>query len=229
MGEGFPARVVGNRPAAIGLRLLTLDVSGTPLVGTHERPGQYVELSLPGHAQMPFALASAPDPHGARWEVLVKAGPPLADALSTVNGGAVVEVTRPVGPGFPLERAKGHSLVLVATGSGISPIRSVLQALLREREAYGKVTLLFGARTPKSFAFAEEVPVWEANGVRVVRVVSQPDANGWAHATGYVQKHLGGPHADAVAFLCGQKAMIDEVALELERQGVPSRNVYLNY
>jgi NAD(P)H-flavin reductase len=229
MGEAWPTRVVGNRPEALELRLLTLDVTGTPLVGTHTLPGQYVHLGLAGAGEAPFALASGPEALGARWEFLVKAGSPLTNALALLREGAQVSAGRPVGPGFPLARARGKSLVLVATGSGISPIRSVVQALLREREAYGRVTLLFGARTPKSFAFSDELPSWEARGIRVVRVVSQPATSGWAEATGYVQRHLGGPHADAIAFLCGQQGMIEEVARELERQGVLPANVYLNY
>ncbi|NMO23163.1 NAD-binding oxidoreductase [Pyxidicoccus fallax] len=230
MPDWHPATVATTGPAADGLTDLVLDIRGTPLVGMHAHPGQYVRLRLPGVSEGMFAIASPPDPQGTRWEFLLKDGAILPDALIRLPPGSLVEVSQPEGKGFPLERARGHDVLLFATGSGISPIRSLIASIRREREAFGRVTLYFGARTPGAFAYADELHEWEAGGVRVVRTCSQPGVSGWQGLTGYVQAHLGEePVQDAVAFLCGQSTMVQGVKATLQARGVPKDAIFLNY
>jgi NAD(P)H-flavin reductase len=230
MTDWYLATVAAVLPAAEGLTELILDTGGTGLEESHQWPGQYVRLALPEEGQGLFAIASAPEPGSRRWEFLLKGGSPLVDALSRLRPGEKVRTTRPEGPGFPLAEARGKNLLLFATGSGISPIRSVIESIRREREAYGRVTLYFGARTPESFAYEDELHHWEAADIRVVRTVSQPGASGWQGLTGYVQAHLGEePVEGAEAFLCGQSGMVEEVIQALEARGVPRGAIHLNY
>lgn len=229
MTEWFPATLVACSPAADGLTDLTLELSGTPLRGTHQRPGQYVHLRLPGTAEGLFALASPPGAE--RWDLLVKAYSPLTEALVQLKPGQQVEVSRPEGPGFPLEQAKAQDVLLFATGSGISPIRSVIESIRREREAYRKVTLYFGARTPNAFAYAKDFKAWEQAGIHVVPTVSQPGASGWQGLTGYVQAHLKEePLAPGTqAFVCGQKEMVQGVISALRARGLPESAISQNF
>lgn len=230
MPDWHPALVAATSPAADGLTDLVLDIQDTPLVGTHAHPGQYVRLRLPGQEEGIFAIASPPDAQGTRWEFLLKDGSPLPDALIRLRPGDRVQVSPPEGKGFPLERARGHDLLLFATGSGISPIRSVIASIRHERGAYGRVTLYFGARTPGAFAYLGELHHWEAGDIRVVRTVSQPGASGWQGLTGYVQAHLGEEPLDGVvAFLCGQAEMVQGVKATLQARGVPKGAIFLNY
>ena len=144
--------------------------------------------------------------------------------------GAQVQSRRPEGRGFPLVQARGRNLLLFATGSGISPIRSVIESVRQERSAYGRVTLYFGARTPQAFAYEDELQHWEAAGIRVVRTVSQPGASGWQGLTGYVQAHLGEvPVEDTLAFVCGQSGMVQGVMDALRTRGLPREAIHLNY
>jgi len=230
MSDWHPATVTARTPAADGLTDLVLDIQGTPLVGTHAHPGQYVRLRLPGQEAGLFAIASPPEPQGDRWEFLLKDGSPLPDALIRLPLGAQVQVTAPEGQGFPLERARGHDLLLFATGSGISAIRPVIASVRRERDAFGRVKLYFGARTPAAFAYQDELHAWEDGGIQVVRTVSQPGASGWQGLTGYVQAHLGEePLDDALAFVCGQASMVRGVMEALSERGVPATRVFFNY
>jgi len=230
MTQWFDAPVKAIRPAADGLYHLQVDVAGTPLAGTHALPGQFVKLTMGGLGEGFFAIASPPDPAGQVLDFLIKGGSPLADALGKLSAGTPVQLTAPTGKGFPLDKARGRNLLLFATGSGISPIRSVIEVIRRERKAFGAVTLYFGARTPDAFAFTDELHHWSEAQIRVIRTVSQPGASGWQGLTGYVQAHLGNETtAGALAFLCGQKAMVQAVTDALLARGVLKEDIHLNF
>ncbi len=226
----YEAKIESVHPMVDDLTVITLDVRGTPLVGAHKNPGQHVKLSVEGAGEAYFAIASSPDAHGYRFEFLVKGGSPLADTLSKLPPGSWVRISTPGGKGFPLERAKGKTLLLFASGAGISAIRSVVGAIRTERQEYRNVTLYFGARTPSSFAYENELARWQKEGIRVVQTVSQPGNSGWKGLTGYVQSHIEEfPVNDTVAFLCGRKEMVREVTSALVHHGLLSENVFLNY
>jgi NAD(P)H-flavin reductase len=230
MSDWFEARVVSNRPAADGLVYLDLEVGGSPAQAAYRRPGQYVKLSLEGLGESPFAIASAPDSQARVFEFLLKGGSPLADALAVLPVGAKVRMGKVEGRGFPLERARGKRVLLFATGSGISALRSLIELIRRDRSAFGDVTLYFGVRTPDAFAYAEELDGWEGSRIQIRRTVSQPGATGWQGLTGYVQAHVPrGPLEETVAFLCGQKEMVAGVSEVLAGGGVPQENIFLNY
>lgn len=230
MTDWYPAILVARSPAADGLTDLTLDLSETPLPGAHQRPGQYVRVRLPGHEEGLFAIASPPDGAG-RWDLLVKAGSELPDALVQLPLGTRVEVSRPEGRGFPLDKARGKDLLLFATGSGISSIRSVIESIRLDRAAYGQVTLYFGVRTPSAFAYARDFQSWEQARIRVVATVSQPGASGWQGLTGYVQAHLAEQPVppQTVAFVCGQAEMVEGVMAALKARGLPPSAIHQNY
>ncbi|MDQ3266170.1 MAG: NAD-binding oxidoreductase [Myxococcota bacterium] len=230
MGGWYQTRVISTRASAAGLTEVHLDVKGTPLEGAHQRPGQFVRLTLEGKGEGFFAIASSPgaDPH--RLELLVKAGTPLTEALVSLRPGELVLASKVEGVGFPVERAEGGDVLLFATGSGISPLRSLVGVLLRHRGRFGRLSLFFGVRTPDGFAYTADLELWRRAGMEVVQTVSQPGDSGWEGLTGYVQEHV--PTADlsgAAAFLCGQAEMVHGVTDVLIRRGLPRDRIFLNY
>lgn len=230
MGTWSSVRISARRDDADDMVALTLDVRGSPLSGAHVAPGQFVQLTLPGLGEGFFAIASPPRTQPDQLELLVKRGSPLADTLQQLPVGAHVHCGPVQGKGFPIERARGKRVLLFATGSGISAVRSLVHALVAERDAYGPITLYFGARHPDAFAYAHELDGWRAQRIDVIQVVSQPGSTGWQGLTGYVQEHVpAAPLENAIAFLCGQSAMVKGVQAQLTRQGLPAESTFTNY
>jgi CDP-4-dehydro-6-deoxyglucose reductase len=188
-------------------------------------PGQYHRVRF-GAEDNHFAIASGPGDQD--FSYLIRPHKALGGRWASLPVGAQVEVGLVEGPGFPLRLARDRSLVLVATGTGFAPIRSVLEAIAAERHAYGPVHALVGVHAPHELAWAADAPRWAALGLHVRAVVSRPDAS-WAGATGHVQAHLERlPIDDAVAFLCGQAEMVETVSEALAVRGLPPERVFLN-
>ncbi|KAJ6820782.1 putative serine/threonine-protein kinase [Iris pallida] len=201
---------------------VVLDVSDSPdLAAAFTSPGQYVQLRIPATAEKPSFLAIASPPSLAasegRFEFLVKkvAGS-TAEALCGLERGDVVEVAGVMGKGFDVARISQPDLfqtvLIFATGSGISPIRSLIESGFNANQR-SDVRLYYGARNLQRMAYQDRFKDWEGTGVRIVPVLSQPD-DSWKGERGYVQavfskaKQILNPSSTG-AVLCGHKQMAE--------------------
>lgn len=199
----------------------------------HERPGQVVKVRAQG-GETYLALASAPTADR-RVDLLVKRGGQLADqVIAAAAPGASLEVTAPFGKGFAVEEADGRDVLLFAAGSGIAPIRALVQHLTARRPRLGRVTLFYGQRHGDDFAYRSEHPAWEQAGIRVVLCPSRAD-DAWPGVRGRVQEvarslAFGGARpAESVAFVCGMHAMVEDVRATLGAAGVPPGRLHVNF
>jgi len=151
------ARIVRIQRLATDNHLFTLRmVDEAAARGFRHRPGQFVMLSVPGTGEAPISISSSPT----RPEVLelcVRRIGRVTDALFRLAPNDLVGVRGPYGNGFPVDELAGHDLLLVAGGLGMAPLRSLLGYALDRRERFGRVTLLYGARTPADMLFRDEI------------------------------------------------------------------------
>ncbi len=222
-----PASVRESWDETAALRGVRLELPAG-LLPSYRVPGQYVKLRA-GATEGYFAFANAP---GAVAELLVKRGSPVGDAVAALGPGAAVEVSEAQGPGFPVAASEGRDLLLFAAGSGITPLRAVVGHVTAARARFCRVILFYGQRRPDDFAYRDEHPRWQAAGVELVPVVSNPEGTSWSGDTGHVQDallHLRPSTERAVAFLCGMKPMVAGVSEALASLGLPRERVHLNY
>jgi len=200
---------------------------------SHSAPGQVVKVKAPS-GEAYFALASAPSRVG-RADLLVKRGGRIADeAIAAAAPGASLSVSAPFGKGFPVSEAEARDILLFAAGSGIAPIRALIQHLVARRDQCGRITLFYGQRRGGDFAYRSEHLDWERHGIRVVLCPSGPE-DAWQGVRGRVQEVArslafgGAPPVDGVAFVCGMSAMVNEVKATLREAGVAPERVHLNF
>jgi NAD(P)H-flavin reductase len=227
-----PAEVLGAWDETASLRGVRLRLP-PEAASSHVTPGQVVKVHA-GPGEGFFALATAPAT-GGEVELLVKRGGRVADALLELAvPGAALQVTEPFGRGFPVSEALGRDVLLFAAGSGIAPIRALLQALAARRGEVGRITLFYGQRRGAEFAYRAEHLAWERHGVRVVLCPSQED-DAWPGVRGRVQVvaeslAFGGlVPAEAAVYIAGMATMVEDVRRTLAAAGVPPDRVHLNF
>ncbi|HTP88442.1 MAG TPA: FAD-dependent oxidoreductase [Bryobacteraceae bacterium] len=192
-------------------------------------PGQFVSLvhEFEGReVTRAYSIASAPA--GNRFELClnrVKEGI-FSPWLFEMNSGDTVEMKGPLG--YFVLRNPARDALFVATGTGIAPIRSILQANLSGPRP-ARITLLFGARYPASLLYRAEFDTIAAlwPGFRFWPTVTRPD-NAWTGRTGRVQQHLLeaiGDRRDIDVYICGLKEMVDDVRTVLKCVGFDRKQI----
>ncbi len=193
-------------------------------------PGQVGVLGVRSEEPAYFAFASAPEDDD--LEVLVKQKVGASRVLYDLHQGDEVKLLDICGRGFNLDQQKHRDLVFVAMGTGVAPLRSALRHVLRRKEDFGQLVVLYGARTPEDFAYRDEVGSWADAGVELRQVISRPDGHDWSGPTGYVQSLLDNVLPDLsspVALICGSREMIEQTRERLGKMGFKPDEILTNY
>ncbi|MFS8086756.1 MAG: hypothetical protein ACMG6H_14070 [Acidobacteriota bacterium] len=193
-------------------------------------PGQVAMLRVNDEEPAYFAFASAPeDPE---LEILVKRTAGASVAICEMQPGDRVELLGVTGHGFDLNQQTDCDLVFVAMGTGVAPLRSALRHVLNRKRDFGRLVVLYGARTPDDFCYRDETEDWEAAGVELRQVISRPDGHDWSGPTGYVQTlldHVLPELNSPVALVCGSREMIEQTRGRLQQMGFAPEAILTNY
>lgn len=204
--------------AAEQVRLVLVDPAG--FLDRHVRPGQYCHLRVPGGEPSFYALLTTPSERSLAF--LVKAAGDPGAQIAALRSGDAVEVSAPEGPGFDVEAAKGRDVVFIATGTGIAPIRAVIERVLADRSAYGALSLYYGVRDRAFVAFSSDLGRWRAAGIEVRLSYSRADAASELDGRGYVQELIVADRPDlgnAALFAAGQQALLEALAHSIDDLG----------
>jgi NAD(P)H-flavin reductase len=200
---------------------------GEPGNGFTYRPGQFAFVSAFGVGEAPFGLASTVG-RGPSLEFAVNNVGTVTSALHRMGEGDVVGVRGPFGNWFPLDESKGNNVVLLGGGIGGAPLRPVIQTILDQRADYGKLTILWAARSPSLLIFTDEYDEWRAAPDTALHLTvdrAEPLAPGresWSGHVGLITELLlevAPSPENAVAILCGPPAMIKFTLLTLQELG----------
>jgi ferredoxin-NADP reductase len=192
-------------------------------------PGQFVSLSdsvASKNITRAYSIASAPG-SGNRFELCLNRvdDGAFSPHLFDLSAGDVVNMQPPLGT-FTLRQPLRDSL-LVATGTGIAPFRSMLKAVLqRDAPAF---TLLFGVRYESHLLYREEFEKMarEFPQFRFWPTLTRPGPE-WAGRAGRVQAHLDeaiGERRDIDIYLCGLQPMVDDVRQILKGMGFDRKQI----
>jgi len=193
-------------------------------------PGQVAVLRVDGEEPAYFAFAGAPEDRD--LEVLVKQKAGASAVIYNKCVGDQIELVGIAGHGFAIDAMKGRDLVFVAMGTGVAPLRSALRHVLKRKEEFGQLVVLYGARTPEDFCYSDETEDWGAHGVELRQVISRPDGHDWSGPTGYVQSLLDNVLPDLsspVALICGSREMIEQTRERLGKMGFKPEEILTNY
>ncbi len=192
------------------------------------RPGQFNMLGLPGFGEAPITFSSPSQADGS-FEHTVRAVGRLTKGLMKLKVDDILHVRGPFGSAWPLEEVKGRDLLVVAGGMGMVPLRPFLMEVFLKSADYGKIVILFGARTPGELIYHEEFDLWrrQPNTTLLLTVDEVPPGEEWKGHIGVVTglfPEMQIEPENAAVLTCGPEIMMRFVARGLLlRRFSPSR------
>jgi NAD(P)H-flavin reductase len=192
--------------------------------------GQFNMLYMYGMGEIPISISGDPDRPGPLVHTTRAVGA-VSRAMCELKPGDTLGVRGPFGSHWPVERADGKDMVIVAGGIGLAPLRSVMYQVSTYRERFGRVILLYGARTPADILYRRELEHWRAHFDLEVSVTVDHATGAWRGSVGVVTKLI--PRApfepgNTIAFVCGPEVMMRFTSAELEKRGVAPDHLYVS-
>jgi NAD(P)H-flavin reductase len=198
--------------------------------GRSFRPGQFSMLWVFGIGELPISISGDPS-HPDRLVYTVRSVGKATNALVSRKVGDAIGIRGPYGTGWPLEAARGRDVIIVAGGIGLAPLRPVIYEVLQNRDQYGRLVLLYGARSPHDVLYRKELAAWSRQPE--TQVLTTVDYGGlrWHGHVGVVTtlfKYARVHPSRSVAMICGPEIMMRFVSRELEIQGLKREDIYVS-
>jgi NAD(P)H-flavin reductase len=193
-------------------------------------PGQFNMLYVFGVGEVPISISGDPSRPTALVHTTRAVGT-VTKAMSLLKRGDFVGVRGPYGSSWPIQESRGKDVVIIAGGIGLAPLRPAIYQLLRNREQYGKLVLLYGTRSPNDILFKGELEQWRSRFDFDVFVTVDRGIGGWRGSVGVVTTLIPRAPFDpsgAVAFLCGPEVMMRFTVRDLQKLGVSMDRTYLS-
>jgi NAD(P)H-flavin reductase len=225
------AEVAWITPEAEGVNTFALRLMDPDIQQRYRwEPGQFNMLYVPGYGEAAISMSS--DVESANGLVIhtSRSAGSVTKAISRLKVGDVIGLRGPFGTAWPLKAIEGMDVVIACGGIGLPPLRGALYSIMRQRERYGKVILLYGARTPADLIYPSEYDTWQKAGIDVQATVDRGDDT-WTGRVGVVPMMFYNvrldPHKSAVLG-CGPEIMMRFVIYEALARRIPADHIFLS-
>jgi len=192
--------------------------------------GQFGEYSVYGVGESTFCIASSPTRKG-YIECTFRQTGKVTNALSNCEEGSIIGFRGPYGNTFPVDKWKGKSLLFIAGGIALPPMRCVIWNALDLRENFKDVTIIYGARSVKDLVYKHELEDWKRR--KDVKLITTVDPGGespdWKGEIGFVPTIVEktAPSAvNTIAIVCGPPVMIKYTFPVLAKLGFADEDIY---
>ncbi len=193
-------------------------------------PGQFNMLYILGNGEVPISISGNPDENEKLVHTVRIVGT-VTKAMQRLKSGETIGVRGPFGSSWPVEKAIGNDVIVVAGGIGLAPLMPVLYKLISNRDKYGKVALLYGTRSPDDILFKKELEQWRSRFDLEVYITVDTAPKSWKGNIGVVTKLIRKASFDpynTIAVACGPEVMMRFTGAELEKYEVPTDHIYIS-
>ena len=175
-------------------------------------PGQFAQLSIVGKGEIPIGIASSPTEGDHLLFTVNKVGL-VTTALHNLYEGDLMGVRGPLGNYYPFERMKGKDVIVIGGGYAFTTLRSTIVYMLdkKNRADFGRITLIYGARTPGMLLYRDTLAEWSKRDDLDYHVTVDREFPGWTGRVGFVPavtEQVAPASKNAIAIICGPPIMI---------------------
>jgi len=192
------------------------------------KPGQFFEISLPKFGEAPISVSGITEDS---IDFTIRKVGKVTDEIFKYTVGNSLFLRGPYGNGFDVDIYKNKELVVVAGGTGVSPVRGVIDYFSNHPKERKEMTLIAGFKSPEDILFKDDFKRWK-DTMNVVLTVD--DANGdTTYQTGLVTTYI--PKLkitniqEAVAIVVGPPVMMNATVKSLLAFGLDEKNIWISH
>ncbi|MFI4937658.1 MAG: FAD/NAD(P)-binding protein [Candidatus Berkiellales bacterium] len=191
-------------------------------------PGQFNMLYAFGVGEAAISISSNPEQQQKLAHTIRNVGS-VTRNLQKLTAGNTIFVRGPFGTAWPIDGYQGKSLLLLAGGIGIAPLRSLIYLLLAHRQNFAEITLIYGARTPQDLIYTQEFSRWKKNIQLLVTVdhALKPWTGHVGVITPFISKSIKDPD-NTVVMMCGPEIMMRFAYYALREENIKPEHIYLS-
>lgn len=231
-----PAKITRISWQSEGIKLFRFEfVQKVPGYRFSYKPGQFIELSISGFGEAPFAPCGAPDKD--YIELCVRdTGGKLTKKLHSMKKDDKAGIRGPYGNGWPslagpnlVQRGSPKNLLITVGGLGLVPLRTLILGKKQFIGQYNQVQIFYGAKNPEVMLFRHEFEKWKNLGADIQLIVDK-ECTGWKGCVGLVTALFDSVKLveNARAFICGPPIMFKPVIEKLKEKGFDEKDIFLS-
>lgn len=195
------------------------------------KAGQFAELSIAGKGEIPIGIASSPSEKGFVKFTVNKVGL-VSSHLHAMAKDDVMGIRGPLGNWFPWDALEGKNVVIIGGGFAFTTLRASIIHMFANRDRFGDITVVYGARTPGMLLYKDELIEWEKRDDIAIHLTIDREAPNWDYHVGLgpnIAQEVA-PHGDdnTYAIVCGPPIMIKFTLPVLENLGYNKKNIILS-
>ncbi|MGL4106867.1 anaerobic sulfite reductase subunit AsrB [Clostridium sp. LP20] len=196
--------------------------------------GQFLQVSVPKVGEAPISVSDFNKEEG-YIELLIRKVGKVTDAIFALTPGDKIGLRGPYGNGFPFDKYKGKDLIIIAGGSGVAPVRSMIQEVYKNMSSVKNIELLLGFKDRESILFEDDIKKWkkQMNVVVTLDKGEETDCNYIGLVTQHLDKlttlHNRSQKDNLNIVIVGPPAMMKFTALEVKKYEIQDENIWLSF
>lgn len=191
-------------------------------------PGQFFEVSLPKYGEAPISISGIDE--GTIDLTIRKVGTVTGEVFENYVDDVLL-LRGPYGNGFHLEDYKGHELIVIAGGTGLAPVRGVIQYFASHPSEVKNITVVAGFKTLQDVLFKEDIEKWRELFHVLITVDTAPDdyTGLTGRVTNYIPKLKINDLNDAHVIIAGPIMMMKAAAEAILERGIKEEHIWISH
>jgi len=189
--------------------------------------GQFFEITIFGVGEIAISIPFGPSQKD-YFDFCVKKAGRVTSAMHELKIGDKVGLRGPFGKGFPYEELKGRDILIVGSGVGLAPVRTMIIRIIENKKDFGKLVVIASATSYEGLVYKEDLKKWnEIDGVKVLYALSKPTDKVDAYV-GYINDllpDLGLEWENTTSIICASPRRIKAVAEDLIKLGMKGTDI----
>lgn len=190
--------------------------------------GQFMQLSIPKIGEAPISISEIGKDY---MDFTLRAVGKVTNEIFEKQVGDFLFLRGPYGNGWPVEELKNKHLVFITGGTGLAPVRSLLNQFYNDMNSVKSITLISGFKNKESILFKDELHKWK-DKFRTFYTLDNDNIEGWNSGlvTNFVKEvDFNSFNNNYAAIVVGPPIMMKFTGLELKKNNVPDENIWMSF